>query len=784
MIMAHKFLFSIAVLMLSAMPDAGAQAIPDYKNPSLSPQERTADLLSRMTIEEKIGQTLCPLGWPMYEKHADGSTSVSQKFQDFITLQHGGMLWATFRADPWTQKTLETGLNPELAAETYNKLQEYAISHSRLGIPVILAEEAPHGHMAIGTTVFPTSIGLAATWDTAIMEKTGRTIAEELRSQGGHIGYGPVIDLAREPRWSRVEETYGEDVCLTSQMASAMIRGTSVKHNGTDKGIISTLKHFIAYGIPEGGHNGNPSFIGQRDLHENFLPAFKAAVDAGALSIMTSYNAIDGVPSTANASLVRGIIHDEWDFGGFVVSDLESIDGLCTAHHIAADKQQAGELAMKAGVDVDLGANCYSLLAESFRSGKLDTGLLDEAAGRVLRLKFELGLFDDPYIDPAGARKEVRTAEHIHTAREAAAEGIVLLENNGILPLKKGTKIAVIGPNADNMYNQLGDYTAPQPRENITTVLDGITARNGKKNTVYVKGCAIRDTSWNEIEAAAKAAAEADVAIVVVGGSSARDFKTRYIDTGAAVVDSESVSDMESGEGFDRATLSLLGLQERLLSEIKKTGTPVVVVYIEGRPLDKRWAKENADALLTAWYPGQEGGAAVADVLFGDVNPAGRLPISVPYSTGQLPVYYNRHFPAAHDYVELPSGPLYEFGYGLSYTTFEYSALEISPSGSDGMTFKVKFTVTNTGNADGDEVPQLYITDMVASTVRPQKQLRAFDRVSIPAGKSAEVEFILDKEDFMMYGPDMKPVVEPGDFRIAIGASSRDIRLEDTITVE
>ena len=460
MIMAHKFLFSIAALMLSAMPDAGAQAIPDYKNPSLSPQERTADLLSRMTIEEKIGQTLCPLGWPMYEKHADGSTSVSQKFQDFITLQHGGMLWATFRADPWTQKTLETGLNPELAAETYNKLQEYAISHSRLGIPVILAEEAPHGHMAIGTTVFPTSIGLAATWDTAIMEKTGRTIAEELRSQGGHIGYGPVIDLAREPRWSRVEETYGEDVCLTSQMASAMIRGTSVKHNGTDKGIISTLKHFIAYGIPEGGHNGNPSFIGQRDLHENFLPAFKAAVDAGALSIMTSYNAIDGVPSTANASLVRGIIHDEWDFGGFVVSDLESIDGLCTAHHIAADKQQAGELAMKAGVDVDLGANCYSLLAESFRSGKLDTGLLDEAAGRVLRLKFELGLFDDPYIDPAGARKEVRTAEHIRTAREAAAEGIVLLENNGILPLKEGTKIAVIGPNADNMYNQLGDTGA------------------------------------------------------------------------------------------------------------------------------------------------------------------------------------------------------------------------------------------------------------------------------------------------------------------------------------
>lgn len=760
---------------------AAACTAPDYRDASLTAQERTEALLAEMTLEEKIGQLLCPLGWPMYEKGAGGEVGISDRYREFIDRQHGGMLWATFRADPWTKKTLETGLNPRLAARACNELQRYAVEHSRLGIPILLAEECPHGHMAIGTTVYPTSIGLASTWDTGTIERIGRAIASELRAQGGHIGYGPVIDLAREPRWSRVEETYGEDVFLTSEMAAAMVRGTSPRYNGFERGIVSTLKHFAAYGIPEGGHNGNPSSVGERDLRENFLPPFHAAIDEGALSVMTSYNAIDGVPSTSNARLLRDILRAEWGFDGFVVSDLESIDGLAASHHVAEDKRQAAELAFAAGVDVDLGANCYPLLLDAVREGRIDERLIDEAAGRVLRLKFELGLFENPYVDEERAALCVRTPEHVALAREAARKSVVLLENNGVLPLKKECTVAVIGPNADNMYNQLGDYTAPQERSNVRTVLDGIRAVVGDVRVRYARGCAIRDMRQADIAAAVRAAQASDVAVVVVGGSSARDFRTRYIDTGAAVVDASSVSDMESGEGFDRATLTLLGRQQELLEAVRRVGKPMVVVYIEGRPLDKRWAREHADALLTLWYPGQEGGAALADVLFGDYNPAGRLPVSVPREVGQLPVYYNRKFPEGHDYVEVSRTPLYEFGYGLSYTRFAYDSLRVEVRGRD---VTVSFDVRNVGDRDGEEVAQLYVTDLTASVVRPRKQLRAFERVAIPAGGSRRVEFTLGGEAFALCDRQLRRVVEPGAFRIAVGASSEDIRLEQIIELE
>lgn len=760
---------------------AAACTAPDYRDASLTAQERTEALLAEMTLEEKIGQLLCPLGWPMYEKGAGGEVGISDRYREFIDRQHGGMLWATFRADPWTKKTLETGLNPRLAARACNELQRYAVEHSRLGIPILLAEECPHGHMAIGTTVYPTSIGLASTWDTGTIERIGRAIASELRAQGGHIGYGPVIDLAREPRWSRVEETYGEDVFLTLEMAAAMVRGTSPRYNGFERGIVSTLKHFAAYGIPEGGHNGNPSSVGERDLRENFLPPFHAAIDEGALSVMTSYNAIDGVPSTSNARLLRDILRAEWGFDGFVVSDLESIDGLAASHHVAEDKRQAAELALAAGVDVDLGANCYPLLLDAVREGRIDERLIDEAAGRVLRLKFELGLFENPYVDEERAALCVRTPEHVALAREAARKSVVLLENNGVLPLKKECTVAVIGPNADNMYNQLGDYTAPQERSNVRTVLDGIRAVVGDVRVRYARGCAIRDMRQADIAAAVRAAQASDVAVVVVGGSSARDFRTRYIDTGAAVVDASSVSDMESGEGFDRATLTLLGRQQELLEAVRRVGKPMVVVYIEGRPLDKRWAREHADALLTLWYPGQEGGAALADVLFGDYNPAGRLPVSVPREVGQLPVYYNRKFPEGHDYVEVSRTPLYEFGYGLSYTRFAYDSLRVEVRGRD---VTVSFDVRNVGDRDGEEVAQLYVTDLTASVVRPRKQLRAFERVAIPAGGSRRVEFTLGGEAFALCDRQLRRVVEPGAFRIAVGASSEDIRLEQIIELE
>lgn len=759
-------------ILMAALIVAGCGGrTPVYKDAGRSAEERADDLLKRMTVDEKLGQLLCPLGWPMYDKVSADSVAISDQYRDFIQNQHGGMLWAVFRADPWTRKTLETGLNPTLAAKAYNALQRYAMDSTRLGIPIILAEEAPHGHMAIGTTVFPTSIGLASTWDTDLVEQVGQTIGTELQAQGATIGYGPVIDLSREPRWSRVEETYGEDVHLTSQMASAMVRGTS------SKGVVSTLKHFVAYGVPEGGHNGNPSIIGMRDLRENVLPTFKAAIDAGALSVMTSYNSLDGIPTTCNRDLLTGVLRDEWDFKGFVVSDLESIDGLQTSHNVATSQQEAGELALNAGVDVDLGAHCYAQLKESVEKGRVSMKTLDQAVKRVLIRKFEAGLFDHPYVDETAAAGLVRTPEHLEVAAQAAREGVVLLKNDGILPLERGTRIALIGPNADNQYNQLGDYTAPQAEENVVTMLDGLRAKGA--DVLYVKGCAIRDTRDSQLAQAAVAAMLSDVAVVVVGGSSARDFRTKYIDTGAAVVDEDAVSDMEAGEGFDRASLELMGLQNELLKAVRAAGKPVIVVYVEGRPLDKNWAAEKADALLTMWYPGGEGGTALADVLFGDYNPAGRLPVSVPRNVGQLPVYYNKKNPRGHDYVEMSADPLYPFGYGLSYTTFEYSDLTVSGRVPD---VEVTVRVKNTGSRDGDEVVQLYVIDPLASTVRPRKQLRAFDRVFVKAGETVPVTLKLGPDAFSLVDASGNTVIERGDFILEVGASSEDIRLKETIT--
>ena len=769
----------MACLAAASLLLSCTEKIPAYKDAARSAQERADDLLSRMTLEEKLGQLLCPLGWPMYEKQDSTQqptweVRITQAFRDFVQKQHGGSLWATFRADPWTRKTLETGLNPRLAVKAYNALQHYAIDSTRLGIPIILAEEAPHGHMAIGTTVFPTSIGLSATWDTELIEQVGQVIGSELMAQGGTIGYGPVIDLSREPRWSRVEETYGEDVYLTSQMASAMVRGTS------SKGVISTLKHFVAYGIPEGGHNGSPSHIGPRDLEENVLPTFKAAIDNGALSVMTSYNTIDGIPTTCNEELLTGVLHDRWNFQGFVVSDLESIDGIYASHHVAKDRQEAGEMALKAGVDVDLGAHCYALLKESVEAGRLDMAYVDRAVKRVLIRKFEAGLFDNPYL-PEDAADGVRSPENVEVAAQAARESVTLLKNNGILPLRAGTRIALIGPNADNQYNQLGDYTAPQAPESVVTMLDGL--RSAGAAVTYVKGCAIRDTRSNDIAQAVQAARRADVAVVVVGGSSARDFRTKYIDTGAAVVDQAAVSDMEAGEGFDRSSLDLLGLQPQLLREIKATGTPLVVVYIEGRPLDKRWTSENADALLTLWYPGGEGGTALADVLLGRYNPAGRLSVSVPLNVGQLPVYYNRKVPYSHDYVEESAVPLYPFGFGLSYTTFEDSNLRVEGTLPDAAVVKVD--VRNSGSLSGDEVVQVYIRDLVASTARPRKQLCAFKRVkAIGPGETVTVSLPLERSAFELVNPAMERVVEKGEFEIQVGASSDDIRLKQNVLYE
>ena len=758
-------------------------SLPAYKDPSLSIDIRLSDLLSRMTLEEKVGQLLCPLGWEMYEIHGN-EVCPSGKFKQLIKERNVGMLWATYRADPWTKKTLANGLKPEMAAKAGNALQKYVMENTRLGIPMFLAEEAPHGHMAIGATVFPTGIGMAATWSPELVKEVGQVIAKEIRSQGGHISYGPVLDLTRDPRWSRVEETFGEDPVLSGILGASMVDGLGGGNLSQKYATIATLKHFLAYAVPEGGQNGNYASVGIRDLHQNFLPPFRKAIDAGALSVMTSYNSIDGTPCTSNHYLLTQLLRNEWKFRGFVVSDLYSIEGIHESHFVAPTKENAAIQSVMAGVDVDLGGDAYTNLCHAVQSGQMDKTVIDTAVCRVLRMKFEMGLFEHPYVDPKIAAKTVRRKEHIELARKIAQSSITLLKNeNSILPLSKTiNKVAVIGPNADNRYNMLGDYTAPQEDSNVKTVLDGIITKLSPSRVEYVRGCAIRDTTVNEIEQAIEAARRSEVVIVVVGGSSARDFKTSYKETGAAVAEEGSVSDMECGEGFDRASLSLLGRQQELLESLQKTGKPLIVVYIEGRPLEKNWASEYADALLTAYYPGQEGGNAIADVLFGDYNPSGRLPISVPRSVGQIPVYYNQKAPRNHDYVEVSSSPLYSFGYGMSYTTFEYSDLQVVQKSA--RCFEVSFKVKNTGKYDGEEVSQLYMRDEYASVVQPMKQLKHFERFHLKKGEEKKVTFVLTEEDFFLVNYTLKKVVESGNFHLMIGAASNDIRLQNVILVE
>ena len=766
------------VLLLSGMLCTGQVMAQQwlYKQAAVPIEYRVKDLLGRMTIEEKVGQLCCPLGWEMYTKTGKNEVTVSELYKKKMAEAPVGSFWAVLRADPWTQKTLETGLSPELSAKALNALQKYAVEETRLGIPVLFAEECPHGHMAIGTTVFPTALSAASTWNEGLMLKMGEAIALEARLQGANIGYGPVLDIAREPRWSRMEETFGEDPVLTTIMGVAMMKGMQGKVQNDGKHLYATLKHFAAYGVPESGHNGSRANCGMRQLLSEYLPPFRKAVEEGAGTLMTSYNAIDG----ANKELLTDVLRNQWGFKGFVYSDLISIEGI-VGMRAAKDNKEAAVKALKAGLDMDLGGNAFGKnLKKAYEEGLITMADLDRAVGNVLRLKFQMGLFENPYVSPELAKKLVHSKEHKELARQVAREGVVLLKNEGVLPLSKHIgHLAVIGPNADEMYNQLGDYTAPQVREEVATVLDGIRAAVSESTQVtYVKGCAVRDTTATDIPAAVAAAQKADAVVLVVGGSSARDFKTKYISTGAATVseDAKTLPDMDCGEGFDRSSLRLLGDQEKLISAVASTGKPLVVVYIQGRTMNMNLAAEKAQALLTAWYPGEQGGMGIADILFGDYSPAGRLPVSVPRSEGQLPVFYSQG--TQRDYVESKGTPLYAFGYGLSYTRFTYSGLELQ-KGTEMETLQtVACTVTNTGNRDGEEVVQLYIGDKVASVSQPPLLLKAFQRIFLKKGESRQVIFHLKKADLAIYDLEMNYVVEPGEFKVMVGAASNDIRLE------
>jgi beta-glucosidase len=742
--------------------------MPDYKNPRLPVEHRVADLLGRMTLEEKVAQLTCL--WtarPQMGPQKDFSTDRGDFSPDKARLV---MKYGIGQVARQRERK-----GPREGAVFANAVQKWLIEKTRLGIPAIFHDEILHGHMAQGSTSFPQPIALASSWDPDFVNKVFTAAALETRARGSHQVLGPNLDVAREPRWGRTEETYGEDPYLVSRMAVAIIKALQGSGPGVDGNhIIATAKHFAAHGQPEGGTNIAPANYSERVLREFFLPSFEAAVkEAGVMSVMASYNEIDGVPSHANKWLLEKVLREEWGFKGYIVSDYYGIPQLESLHHVAADKAEAARLALEAGVDIELpDPDCFPVLVQLVKEGKVAEATIDRAVARNLRAKFLLGLFENPYVDPERAVKVTNSQTHRDLAAEAARRSIVLLKNeNNMLPLdRNGLKsIAVIGPNADRVH--LGGYS-DNPGRGIS-VLQGINDKVGSKIKVtHAVGCNITKEGgdwWADashlsdpaedsklIAQAVETAKAADLAVLVLGGNE---------DT-----NKEGWADNHLG---DRDSLDLVGRQNDLVKAVLETGKPTIVLLINGGPLSVNYIAEKVPAILEGFYLGQETGVAVADVLFGDYNPAGKLPVTFPRSVGQLPSYYNRKPTAKRGYLFTSKEPLFPFGFGLSYTTFEYSNLRLSAPqiGRAGQT-KVSVRVTNTGKRAGDEIVQLYIHDLVSSVTRPVMELKDFKRISLAAGESQTVEFVITPDKLSFFDLNMNRIVEPGWFDIMVGTSS------------
>ena len=761
----------VVSLILIIFPNAQMRsqtATADFKNPRLPVDQRVADLLGRMTLEEKVAQLTCL--WqarPQVKPPTDFSNSRGEfspeKAREVLKNGIGQIARQRER------------LGPREGAIFANAVQKWLIENTRLGIPAILHDEILHGHMAQGSTSFPQPIALASTWDPDFIARVFTVAALETRARGSHQVLGPNLDVAREPRWGRTEETYGEDPYLVSRMAVAIVKALQGPGPSVDADhIIATAKHFAAHGQPEGGTNIAPANYSERILREVFLPSFKAAVTEGhIMSVMASYNEIDGVPSHANKWLLEKVLRHEWGFDGNVVSDYYGIPQLQDLHHVAGSKAEAAKLALAAGVDIELpDPDSYPTLVQLVRDGIVSEAAVDKAVSRNLKSKFLLGLFENPYVDPDRAVKVTNSPTHRELAAEAARRSIVLLKNeNNLLPLNRsGLKsIAVIGPNADRAH--LGGYT-DNPGHGVS-VLQGITDKvAGRIKITYAEGCKITkeggdwwaDTSHLSdptedsklIAQAAAAAKAADVAVLVLGGNE---------DT-----NKEGWADNHLG---DRDSLDLVGRQNDLVKAVLETGKPTIVLLINSGPLSINYIAETVPAILEGFYLGQETGVAVADVLFGDYNPAGKLAVTFPRSVGQLPAYYNRKPTARRGYLFTSKEPLFPFGYGLSYTTFAYSKLNVSPAqiGPAGQA-KVSVTVTNSGQRAGDEIVQLYIHDLVSTVTRPVMELKDFKRISLSAGESKTVEFVITPDKLSFLDLNMNRIVEPGWFDIMVGTSS------------
>lgn len=753
----------------------------NFKDSDLSPEERTEDLLSMMTLDEKIAQMTCVWNQKAQKLLDDKGNFDLEKAKN--AFKDGNGLGQLGRPNDSGGGTTASEM-----AKLTNEIQRFFIENSRLGIPVIFHEECLHGLAAKDSTSFSQPIGLAGTFNPDLIEELYAMTAEETRVRGGHQALTPVLDVARDARWGRVEETFGEDPYLITQMGLAAVRGfqgDATFHNR--KNVLATLKHFAAHGDPESGMNCAPVNVSERVLREVFLPPFKEVLQkAGAISVMASYNEINGVPSHANKWLLRDLLRDEWGFEGFVVSDYYAIWELndrpdTHGHFVAKDKKEAAELAVKAGVNMEYPEpDCYLNLKELIEDGKVQESLIDDLVRPMLYWKFRLGLFEDPYVDPAEAERICGSEKNSKVALRAAKESITLLKNqNNLLPvnLDKTKTIAVIGPNANRSL--LGGYSGIPKNE--VTVLEGIRRKAwGKAEVLYSEGCKITvNGSWNKdevelpteeedmksIEEAVKVAEKSDVIVLAIGGNeqtSRESWDIRHMG--------------------DRTDITLYGRQEQLVKAMINTGKPVVAFLFNGRPLATNYLSEHAHAIFECWYLGQETGTAVADVLVGDYNPGGKLPISVPRSAGHIPVYYNHKPSDRRGFLHDSVAPLYPFGFGLSYTRFEISNVALKDKSIEAYdSTAVKCEITNTGERAGSDVVQMYIRDLVSTVTRPVKELKGFEKVWLEPGETKMVELEIKADTLAFYDINMQYVVEPGEFEIMVGTSSQSSDLETVV---
>ncbi|WAP59578.1 glycoside hydrolase family 3 N-terminal domain-containing protein [Streptomyces sp. S465] len=740
-----------------------------YRDPSAPVPERVRDLLGRMTLTEKVGQVNQRMyGWHAYERH-EGGHRLTDAFRAEVAAWDGmGALYGLQRADAWSGVGFADGLTAADGARVADTVQRHVVENTRLGIPVLLVEEVPHGHQALDGTVLPVNLAVGATWDPALYEAAAAAVAAQLRARGGHVALVSALDLVRDPRWGRAEECFGEDPYLAARLTEALVRGA----RSADVAVV--LKHFAGQGATVGGRNSAATELSARELHEIHLAAARAGVRAGAAGVMAAYNEFDGLPCVANRALLTGLLRDRWAFDGIVMADGAAVDRLV---RLTGDPVAAGALALNAGCDLSLWDACYPRLAEAVERGLVTERTLDTAVARVLTLKFRLGLFEQPYAR-ATVAGEPRPDPRELSERLARASITLLAHDGHVLPLPPATRrIAVLGPNADSIPQQIGDYTAPQrPGCGHLTILDGIRAAAPPDTEVTsAPGCDLVGGDFTGVPGAAALAAAADVAVLVLGGSSARSDDTSFDTAGAAVVTGANLVGMTCGEGVDLADLRLPEGQLALLDAVAATGVPVVVVLVQGRPHALPDLTGTAGAVLSAWYPGPWGGRAVADVLFGAAEPEGRLPVSVPRSAAQLPVFYNAKDHGYRGYVDQPAGGRYAFGHGLSYTTVDYAPPRLSRTRvtPDDPTLVCRVTVRNTGRRPVRETVQLYVRRLSGGSSWPRvRELRGFLRLDLRPGEEAAAVFEIDADTLASVTRDLGLAVEPGELLLETGPSS------------